>query len=239
MDGILGSLLTIVAAIIPAGVWLFFFTKEDVHPEPKKLILYVFEIGALASLPALAAQLIFQKTILYFGFNIIFLIIGLALIEEICKWYAAYWAINKHSVFDEPIDAMVYMIAAAAGFATIENLFIAASFTKSFNLISWVDTGNVLVLRFIGATLLHTLSSALVGYYWAMGKIKGKSLISWGIFAATMVHSMFNYLILQYQNETLMYPSLFLIIATFFILNDFEKIKVASSEITTNPVIIK
>ncbi len=239
MDGILGSLLTIVAAIIPAGVWLFFFAKEDVHPEPKKLILYVFEIGALASIPALAIQVIFQKTILYFDFNVLFLIIGLALIEEICKFYAAYWAINKHPAFDEPIDAMVYMIAAAAGFATIENLFIAASFTKSFNIISWIDTSNILVLRFIGATLLHTLSSALVGYYWALGKIKGKSLISFGIFAATIVHSMFNYLILQYQDETLMYPSLFLIIATFFILNDFEKIKITSNEVTADSAIIK
>lgn len=225
MDGVLGGLLTIIAAILPACVWLLFFVKEDVHPEPKKLILYVFEIGALASIPALMIQIVFQKTILFFGFNVLFLIIGLALIEEICKFGAAYFAINRHPAFDEPIDAMVYMIAAAAGFATIENLFIAASFTQNLNLVSWIDTGNILTLRFIGATLLHTLSSALVGYYWAYGKIKQKSFIAFGIFAATTIHSIFNYLILQFQNETLLYPSIFLIIATFFILNDFEKIK--------------
>ncbi len=225
---IINVILIAAAATLPALVWLIFFLREDRHPEPKKLILYTLFTGALISFPVLATQIIFQ-TIVGTIQNPLILIIGLALIEEVFKFAAAYWAVSKKAAFDEPIDAMIYMIATALGFATVENIFIIANGFNLINASSLSGAINILSLRFIGATLLHTLTAGLIGYYWAKGKLQNKlrQKIIFGLAIATFVHAIFNYLILKFQDSNLLYPSLFLIVAAFFILNDFEKLKTA------------
>ena len=47
---------------------------------------------------------------------------GLALIEEIIKFVASHFAARRSPAFSEPVDAMIYMIVAALGFATLENI---------------------------------------------------------------------------------------------------------------------
>lgn len=226
---IITIILTAVVAILPALIWLIFFLREDRHPEPKKLIFYTFLAGGLISFPVLATQILFQSLVQDFLKNPLVLIIGLALIEEVFKFTAAYWVVSKKPAFDEPIDAMIYMIAAALGFATVENIFIIGNGFNLINATSLGDAINVLSLRFIGATLLHTLTAGLIGYYWAKGKLENKlrQKIIFGLAIATLVHAVFNYLILKFQESNLLYPSLFLVVAAFFILNDFEKLKTA------------
>jgi protease PrsW len=221
---ILSVLGIIVATIMPALIWLFFFLKEDVHPEPKKLIVYVFGIGALVSLPVLLLQISFQNIIGNGPETAIFLVIGLAFIEEFFKFIATYFAIHNDPAFDEPVDAMIYMITAALGFATVENFFIIGNTLHSAQLILSIET---LSLRFVGATLLHALASATVGYYWARGhreRFLSVSLVG-GVIFATGIHTVFNYLVLRFQDSNLLYPTIFLIIITVFILADFEKLK--------------
>ena len=79
--------------------------------------------------------------------------------------------------------------------------------------------------------MLHTLASGLVGYYWAKGILQ-KSLtknILIGLTLATIIHTVFNVLVLNLENRAL-YPLLLLIVTGFFILNDFEKLKNPSPE---------
>ena len=80
-------------------------------------------------------------------------------------------------------------------------------------------------LRFVGATLLHTLTSGIVGYYWALGIVRGKvaRYLAIGLPLAAILHATFNYLILTYGNAV--YSVIFLIVVGFFVLNDFEKLK--------------
>ncbi len=206
-------------ALLPSLAWLFFFLKEDVHPEPKRLIIYLFSLGALSTIPALLVQ---------FGFNIFvsgpFAIIVLAFTEEIFKFLAAYFGARGEPAYDEPIDAMIYMTSTALGFATIENLFIIGNVLNTATSASFFTAMNVLLIRFVGATLLHVLASTLLGFYWAKRKV-GK-----GLLIATAIHAVFNYLILIFQNNNLLYASLFLIVAAFFVFQDFEKLKVAENK---------
>ena len=226
----------VLAAALPAVIWLAFFRAEDCHPEPKRLLVYTFAIGALMSLPVLALQLLFQQITGATLEHTLILIIGLAFIEEVFKFLAAYWAVGKNPAFDEPIDAMVYLMAAGLGFATVENLFIIG---KSFDLLqtaTFGPTAETLLLRFVGATLLHTLTSALVGYYWARGRLVLRGVrdrihtslvecIAIGLILATFVHALFNWLILRFQEENLLFPSLLLVGFTFFIIEDFERLR--------------
>lgn len=228
------ALFLIFASAIPAIAWILFFLKEDTHPEPKKLIMYTFALGGLISIPTLATQVIFQKlTLAISPNNIPVLIIGLALIEEVFKFVAANWSVGKSSAIDEPVDAMIYMVAAALGFATIENLFIVSN-QLDISSAGILNGLSALSLRFVGATLLHTLSSALLGFYWAKGRFGGnlRNSLAAGLLVATAVHALFNYLVLNFQDKNLLYPSLFLLVAAFFVLNDFEKLKEAENKYT-------
>ncbi|MAF80056.1 hypothetical protein CL629_03200 [bacterium] len=219
-------LILSAATIFPALVWLFFFMKEDVHPEPRQLIAYTFGIGILSAVPTLIAQVFFKDLI--GGGSIIIVFLGLAFIEEIFKFLAAFYAVGRSKHFDEPIDAMIYMIAAASGFATIENILIAIGSADSLTLTSLFATTNILLLRFIGATLLHVLASGIVGYYWAKSHAKGqkhRGLLAYGIIIATIIHAGFNYLIALFGERNIIYSSIILIVAAFFVLGDFEILK--------------
>ncbi len=211
--------------ILPGLVWILFYLQEDPHPEPKHLILLSFVVGGLMAVPVFVIQLLTKDLLDFLNIrNVIVLIIVLALIEEFFKFTAAFWVTNKNSEFNEPIDAMIYLITAALGFATIENILFIGHALKTVSLTTAFSTA---ALRFIGATLLHALASGLMGYYWAIGIIK-KSLLKniiYGLFLAGLIHSVFNYLISEFQSANFILPSLFLILSAVFVLINFEKLR--------------
>ena len=211
--------LPLILGILPSFAWLFFYLKEDPHPEPKSLIFEAFLAGAVSTLIVLGIQTLFNDWSIAKGIAnhtfISFLV--LAGIEEFFKFGAAWLVISGHlKDFDEPVDAMIYIIVAALGFAAVENMAAANSAGELA-----LET---LTLRFIGATLLHTLSSGLLGYYWAQSIIQNKSkILVLGLFSATLLHTVFNYLIIRYEPAVV--PTTFLIVFAVFILYDFEKLK--------------
>jgi RsiW-degrading membrane proteinase PrsW (M82 family) len=125
---------------------------------------------------------------------------------------------------------MIYLIVAALGFATLENIGALATFwlnahgTTSGPIAAGL--AEALSLRFVGATLLHSLTSGIVGYYWALGMLRKNVArhLAGGIAAATILHLFFNVLILNYGNVA--YALVFLTLLGFFVLNDFEKLKI-------------
>jgi RsiW-degrading membrane proteinase PrsW (M82 family) len=227
MVATLNFFLVVILALLPSILWMVFFLKEDRHPEPKRLIIFTFCAGALASIPVLALQVIFQKFVAGPLDFFLILILGLAIIEESFKFFAAYLSVNKEPALDEPVDAMIYTIAAALGFATVENIFIMGSRLDYLSLTNLLTSLSTLGFRFVGATLLHSLASAFAGFYWAIGRKTGKigSRIALGIGIATAIHFAFNYLIYRFEDVNLFYPSIFLIFAAFFVFHDFSKLK--------------
>ena len=217
----------ILLGMIPGFAWLVFYLHEDIdHPEPKKLILYTFIAGALST----TLVLLFQYTthgwlrtqgIATYSFVSFF---ALAAIEEFFKFFAVYLVVSRRREFDEPIDAMVYMIVAALGFATVEN--IGSIFQASAVGFPGPGPLETVTLRFVGATLLHTLASGVVGFYWGKALAKHGSyrgLIVKGLVLATLLHTIFNYLIIK--TEPLVLPLIFLLFVGMFVLSDFEKLK--------------
>ena len=216
----LAGLITL--GILPSLVWIFFYLQEDIHPEPKRMLLFVFAAGALVTFFVVGAENYFHRNILpsslqpYHPLSLL----GLAFIEEAFKFLIVFLAVRKSKAFDEPIDAMIYMITGALGFAAVENV---GAIVGGHALMS--GALEITILRFIGATLLHSLTAGLAGYYWAVGILRQKvwRYIAFGIAAATILHMVFNYLILRFDPE--IYPTLFLAVFAFFILGDFEKLK--------------
>lgn len=222
-------LAILIGACTPSIIWVTFFLKEDLHPAPKRTLIYIFGIGAMMSLVVVVAQFGFQKLINGGAESLIVMLIGLALIEEVFKFFGAYLAVYKSHDIKEPTDAMIFTITAALGFASIENIFALAGAAETFDLQSLYSIGYVIVIRFFGATLLHALASGIVGYYWAKAKFHGPFIpkIITGLVIATAVHVMFNYLVVMYQDKNLLiYPALFLATIMFFVIADFEILKV-------------
>ena len=230
-------IFAILLGVLPSLIWLVFFLKEDDHPEPKKKLARVFIWGMIVAFMAVVFQIFFKDILSFFkiGEFDFFSFLVLGAVEEILKFLVVYATVKGDKDFDEPVDAMIYMITVALGFAALENIFLAAS---AFIDNGWRDGGiyGLLVIRFNGATLLHALSSAIVGYYWAKGLLKinppaggWKLKIITGLIIASFLHGFFNYLILISSKisilSMLLYPLFLLIIIALVVFKDFDKIK--------------
>lgn len=211
-----------VGALVPAFLWLVLFLREDkARPEPKSFILKSFLWGCLVALPVVLVNEGLGSILK----NELLVLIFFAGVEEFFKFSAALVSVRRNPNFDEPIDAMIYAIAAGLGFATVENLLAVMG---QFGNGEWLSGAfEVLILRFIGATLLHTLTAGLIGYYWARGIQSGQKtfFLIWGFLAAWAVHAVFNGLMYAGGESGVLYPTLFLLGASFFVLQDFEKLK--------------
>ncbi|RJP43603.1 PrsW family intramembrane metalloprotease [Candidatus Parcubacteria bacterium] len=219
------TLAIILLALAPGFAWLFFYLKEDVHPEPKRLIVSVFIAGMAFAFFALVLQVLASPVLAGLGVAVLtpISLLVLSLIEEVTKFWAAYFVVHKSAEFNEPVDAMIYMVVAALGFATVENIGALHGGGSQTALIS--SAFETASLRFVGATLLHSLSSAIVGYYWAISvrEFHARKPLVLGICIATALHAAFNYLILGYGS--VVYPVIFLTIVGFFVLADFESLR--------------
>ena len=215
----------IILGLLPGFAWLTFYLREDCHPEPRRIIALTFVNGAAFAFFALVAQVFLDD---FFSANNIARLSVVALlafsaVEEFLKFFAAYAAVHKNPVFDEPIDAMIYAIVASLGFATVENIgVVVGSPGESLFL---ANIFHVVTFRFIGATLLHTLTSGIMGYYWAKSirRFNSKRLILTGFVVATLIHTAFNVLILRHGEAGL--PLILLAAVGFFVLRDFESLR--------------
>jgi RsiW-degrading membrane proteinase PrsW (M82 family) len=188
-------LLAFLGGVIPAFIWLFFWLLEDrCQPEPKRYIFFAFLAGMLSVLIALPTEK-YAAGFLSSNFAIF---IGWAIIEELLKFGAAYFAALRFAAYDEPLDAVIYLVTAALGFSALENaLFLWAPLMHG-ELFRALVTEN---LRFMGATLLHTLASATVGLALALSFYKPaaerKVYAVCGVILAITLHTVFNFFILQ------------------------------------------
>ena len=213
----------IAGGFIPSLLWLWFWLKEDSHPEPRTNLIYTFIAGMIV----VPIAMIFEYfTLFQAGLAGSFSLLIWAFIEETLKYGAARKMAFSRPVFDEPVDAIIYMVTAALGFASLENtLFIIKTFHNS-GILSGLDIGNV---RFIGATLLHTASSATVGAFMAFSLRKNRKNLKRntyiGIVVAGLLHFAFNYLTIKSGGGNILkalIPLWLIIIVIIFV---FEKVK--------------
>jgi protease PrsW len=218
-------LYALLGGFLPALFWLWFWLKEDrLHPEPRSLIMLSFFAGMIAVLFALPAE----RWIANLTAQTAIVIIGWAVIEEALKYGAAHFAALWRREKDEPIDSIIYLITAALGFAALENvLFLSSTFTEG-GLIQGFDLG---LLRFVGASLLHVVTSGALGFFLALGFYRRRSVKTidrfCGLCTAIALHAVFNIYILKGDGNggaTLAVFS-FVWLGVILLLVGFEKIK--------------
>ena len=192
--------LFFIFGLAPSIIWLLFFLRKDVHPEPKRKVLKIFFFGALVTLPAIfiekgVFELFVQLNLPY----ILYIFLGIALVEEILKYLIIRDKVLNDPEFDEPSDAMLYMIIAALGFAALENILIL--FSSPFHFFEMLT---ISILRFVGATFLHALCSGSLGYFLTLSFFETKKrteLFAAGILTAVLSHGFFNFSITKIEES--------------------------------------
>jgi RsiW-degrading membrane proteinase PrsW (M82 family) len=147
-------------------------------------------------------------------------------IEESLKFLAALSLILWRKDYDEPVDAVIYMICVALGFSAVENTLFLWSPLSGNTVFQTIITGN---LRFVGATLLHVLSSATVGVSLALAFYKPPTVkilyaLS-GVILAVLLHSTFNFLILNTPQAYLLRTFVFVWVGVIVLLAALEFVK--------------
>lgn len=239
-DGVLKLVFIFLLAFVPSLVWLAFYLRKDPRPEPRRFLLLTFFLGAFITIIGSQAENVWFKSWAHNSANpqlgMLVLLFFFPFLEELFKFIAARLSTIKNKYFlDEACDPMIYMITAALGFAAAENLKVY--FATIFGQVTSLTLHNILninlsqdillglaftaIIRFIATVLLHSLSSGILGYFWSLARLSQNKFKVWllaiptGLLFATILHSLFNYLIMNINTGTFYLPSLviFLIIS--------------------------
>src|SRR5215813_524842 len=180
-------------SLLPCVLWLWYFSSRSLYKRPAVRVLgTTFILGALATIPALALNLVGQSLFLdFFGrtqfSHLLVLIFVVGPIEELLKLLVVYFYAYRRKEFDEPLDGVIFSAAAALGFAAIENVIYLAR-----------NDPTLVLLRGPLSNPGHALFSAL----WGLSLSKAKAapnllrerapIVARGLLLASLLHSLFD-----------------------------------------------
>lgn len=193
--------LTYISVFFSAGIWLYLIYRYDrFEPEPIKCVLLIGIAGGfLCSVPAAILNTI---VVYILGindfinnvpgseaglFNIFLFSFFVGINEEFWKAFIAVLFLKKLKEFNEPIDALIYSMSIALGFAAFEN-------------IGYTVTGGLgtLIVRSFTAVPLHAGLASIWGSGIAKAKYYNKekylsTLIPY-VLTAAAIHAIYNYI---------------------------------------------
>ena len=221
-------MLAILFGTVPALLWLWFWLKEDKEdPEPNGLLALCFLVGMGLVMLVIPIEKLIQSVVSGNEFQII----GWAAAEELIKFIAVLAILYRTDYVHKPLDWPIFLITTALGFAALDNIFfLIKPFSVDGATVSML-TGN---LRFLGSTLLHAVSSGVIGIALGLSfKLEGftkKIYILIGIIFAIALHSAFNFFIMNNNGSDFLKVFAFLWVATIINLLLFEKLRRISGE---------
>ena len=176
---------------------VFVYSKDRWEPEPKTLVMKVFFTGFAVAIPTVLVQwgllyIIGSLTeepnwvILYLTAFFVF-----AAISEMAKYLVFKILIGSSEEFNEKLDGIVYMVAAATGFAAVENFGYGLLLE-----LYWQP-----IYRSILSAFFHAICSGILGAYLGEAEFtdsdwKAFFFILTGFFAATFIHSLYEFFLL-------------------------------------------
>lgn len=220
--------LAFLGGVIPSLIWLWFWLKEEEKKkEPKGVLTGVFILGMISVIFVVPVQKYIQGNVADESLHVVLW----AVAEEVIKYLVVLVILYKSSLIDEPIDWPIYLITSALGFAALENaLFLIKPLSVGDTTVSLL-TGQ---LRFLGSTLLHSISSGIVGIAlglsFFMNSFTKKIYLIMGLIFAIVLHSVFNFFIIKNSGNDFLKVFAFLWVVTVVIMLLFEKLRRMSGE---------
>ena len=163
--GLLTILQYALLGFAPGLLWMWFIhAKDDLEPEPRARVLWVFVLGCLAAFLILQLRphiedLLPRREGVAREFADAYVVTALP--EELAKWAAFAFGALISRELNEPLDGIVYGAAAGLGFASVENVLY----------ILHTGSPSIVVLRAFTATLGHVAFSGFLGWTCARAKL--------------------------------------------------------------------
>lgn len=226
-------------AIIPVVVILTYIYLKDRNKEPWSLLIKLFFMGiASCFLVLLASEVVFKifpfmdKDTAYMTFfeTMAYAFIGVALIEEFCKWLMTFAGAYKHKAYDEVYDGIVYSVYVSLGFACLENIL-------------YVFMNNSVVVGISRALLAvpgHACDAVFMGYYLSLAKVyatQGKKSLEkknlvLSVLVPTILHGIYDFCLFSNIDLLLIVFLIFVIAMYIFAI---KKIKLLAAQCKNTP----
>jgi RsiW-degrading membrane proteinase PrsW (M82 family) len=199
----------ILAAFVPALLWLFFFWSRDRYErEPTRAVLIFFAMGGAVAVPIAIIVGIFivpfvdglgiSETGIIGLFILMFLLAGLP--EETIKGFLAAFQAKREVEVDEPADPMIYFTSLGLGFGAVETvLYIIGTYAEvlpSGGQAAAFEAAFLFTapLRALTVTMGHGLWTGITGYCYAARRYSfgRRSGLLVGILIAATFHAAYN-----------------------------------------------
>ena len=216
--------LTYLSVSLSAGIWLYLIYRYDrFEPEPVKYVLLIGAFGGLMStVPAallnnIAASVLGIVDFIYnvsgaeaSARSIFFFSAFVGFNEEFWKAFIAVMILKRFKQFNEPIDALIYSMSIALGFAAFENI--------SYTVAGGFGT---LFVRSFTSVPLHAGLASIWGSGIARAKYENdgryfRTLIPY-VAAASVIHALYNFI--QFINSDNPVSLIIALIFAFFIIS--------------------
>lgn len=123
-------------------------------------------------------------------------LIGIALIEEGCKWLCTYLLLHKNKDYNYLFDGVVYTVFVSLGFATIENIIYSV-----------VGGLQAVLIRGVFTVPAHAFFAVFMGYYLSFAKRsklqenkkKYLTFLMLSLLIPTLLHGFFDFLLLSQE----------------------------------------
>ncbi len=159
--------LTLIAvALLPAvALCIYVYQKDRVEKEPVGLLMKLLALGAVSCFPAAWIEGLLEPLLIALFAplgNTVYQaaqnFLGIALVEEGCKYAVLYLVTFKNKNFNCTFDAMIYAVFVSLGFAALENVLYAFNYGMQTAL-----------TRAITAVPAHMFFAVFMGYFYIRG----------------------------------------------------------------------
>ncbi len=220
--------LLLLISILPVILINKYIYNKDREKEPKKLLKKLTIGGVLSCfgvfiisvfLPLISPIFGVEDTSTLSNFELaINVFVGVALVEEFCKYVFVYWFSYNQREFDYIFDMIVYAVYVSLGFALFENILYVAT--------GGISTG---IIRAFTAIPMHASMGVLMGHFLGEAKyneLNKKSGLSYKLLALlvpTLVHGAYDYAAFQGNLLLLIVILIVFIITSIVIVNNKSK----------------
>ncbi len=219
----------ILAVIPPLFLTYKIYKLDKIEKEPFRLLLGLFLLGALMTVPAGYAENVLGNilsSIVSGGmlYSLLENFLVIALVEELFKYLVLRKLTWNNANFDYAFDALVYAVVASLGFACLENIMYVFSFG--------LETA---IIRAITSIPMHAVFGVFMGAGYAVGKmysVQGNESMAAvsrrrGLLTAVLAHGTYDFCA---SYETVFSFAAFFILVILFDVLAYRKVVKMSSE---------
>ena len=206
--------LYLLAAILPAVVLVLYAYKQDQFPEPPRIVFKTFLFGCATVLAInLIIPILDNYNEEFFSgetYHFFDSFIRAAFVEEFFKACVIIFYCTRKTAFDEPMDGVIYGIAASLGFAAYENISYVLYFEK-------VPSFDIALVRAFTAIPMHALCGVVMGFLISQSIFENKHNylnLFLALFIPVGIHGLYNY---SFSSSVISYQIAYFLLLVFSI----------------------